>query len=264
MVLKYEDEAILSREVSEGTSSFSFNDSLSFNNVGFKYENGGEVLSGLNLTVKQGEMLGIIGPSGSGKTTIVDLILRLLKPTSGVILSDRKDISSIDIGAWRGMIGYVSQDIFLINDTIANNIRFYNSTLTDKEIEETSKMANIFDFISALPKKFETSIGERGLMISAGQRQRIIIARVLARKPKLLILDEATSALDNKSELEIQSVIEGLKGKITVIIIAHRLSTVLNADKLIAINKGKVIETGSPSDLLKNENSYFSTNPELR
>ena len=148
--------------------------------------------------------------------------------------------------------------MFLINDTIENNIRFYNDDLSLQDIEVASRMANIYDFIMSSPKKFETIVGERGNLLSVGQRQRIVIARVLARKPEILVLDEATSALDNKSEQAIKEVINGLKGRLTIIIIAHRLSTVMNCDNVIAIQDGKILESGSPAELLKDVNSYFS------
>jgi ATP-binding cassette subfamily B protein len=202
-------------------------------------------------------MIGLIGPSGVGKTTIVDLILRLFPLGSGKILMDGKSISRIDIKQWRKNIGYIPQDIFLMNDTIANNIRFYDNAISDEEIKQAAKKANIYDFIQTLPKKFSAVVGERGIFLSAGQRQRIVIARILARNPEFLILDEATSALDNESEIRIQKIIENLKGKITVLVIAHRLSTVINCDKLLILEKGKILEQGVPSELLKDKNSYF-------
>ena len=202
-------------------------------------------------------MIGLIGPSGAGKTTIVDIILRLFNPTKGEILLDGNNINSININEWRKNIGYVSQDIFLKNDTIANNIKFYNDSISDREMKEAAKMANIYDFIQSCPDKFATVIGERGLLLSTGQRQRIVIARILARRPKILILDEATSALDNESEVQIQEVIENLKNKVTVLLIAHRLSTVMNCNKLLVLQDGEIKEQGSPKELLADENSYY-------
>jgi ABC-type multidrug transport system fused ATPase/permease subunit len=209
-------------------------------------------------------MVGIIGPSGAGKTTLVDLILRLFRPVQGRIFVDGRDVSEVNLEEWRTVIGYVSQDMFLLNDSIENNIRFYNHRLSMAAIEKAAKMANIYDFIVSCPGKFDSVIGDRGIMLSAGQRQRIIIARVLARQPKFLILDEATSALDNEAEKEIQTVIENLKGKITVLVIAHRLSTVINADRLMVLDDGRVIEDGPPAKLLGDKNSYFSRLYELR
>ncbi|MAG12552.1 hypothetical protein CL630_01940 [bacterium] len=257
-ILKYQHDITKWKEVDERGAPVQFNDSLSLKNVSFAYKTGTKtVLEDINFEIKKGEFIGLISPSGSGKTTIVDLILRLLAPTSGEIFLDGVAISDIDAHSFRRSIGYVSQDIYLINDTVSNNIRFYDSSIGDIEIRRAAKMANIENVIGELPDGFETIIGERGVILSAGQRQRIIIARVLARKPQLLILDEATSALDNESEFEIQKSIEGLKGKTTVLVIAHRLGTVLNCDKLLVLQDGKITEKGTPQELLNKKDSYF-------
>lgn len=256
-VLGHQDCSIEAVEVDSGRTRFSFEHTLEFKDVSFAYEKGQDVLQGVNFSIRKGEMVGLIGRSGAGKTTIIDLLLRLFNPIRGAIMLDGKDLSEISIHEWRKNVGYVSQDIFLMNDTITNNIKFYDSTLTLEDIEKAAKMANIYEFITKCPKGFETIIGERGVMLSAGQRQRIIIARVLARNPKILILDEATSALDNESEAKIQKVIENLKGKVTVLAVAHRLSTLRNSGRLIVLDNGKIIEQGSPQDLLKEKESYF-------
>jgi len=256
-VLTFEKEAGENKEKNKGLKSFKFNNNLEFRNVSFSYNADKIILTDLNFDIKKGEMTGLIGPSGIGKTTIVDLILRLFPLSNGKILIDGKNISKINIKKWRKNIGYIPQDIFLMNNTIANNIRFYDNTINKNEIEQAAKKADIYDFIQTLPKKFSTIIGERGVLLSAGQRQRIVIARALARKPKFLILDEATSALDNESEIKIQKVIEKLKCKITVLIVAHRLSTVINCDKLLILENGKIVEQGKPSNLLKDKKSYF-------
>ena len=256
-ILEYKSEVIKNKEANKGEDSFKFNNSLEFKDVSFYYDNKKQILTGANFVIKRGEMIGLIGPSGAGKTTLVDIILRLFNPATGEILLDGKNISQIDIKEWRKNIGYVSQDIFLKNDTIANNIKFYNDSISDKEMAAAAKMANIYDFIQSCPDKFATAIGERGMMLSVGQRQRIVIARILARQPKILILDEATSALDNESELQIQRVIENLKNKVTVLLIAHRLSTVMNCTKLIVLQDGKISEQGTPQELLAKEESYF-------
>lgn len=253
----YTEEAVINKEVNKGAGKFSFNDKLDLVKINFFYQKETTVLSDVNFNISKGEMVGLIGPSGAGKTTLVDLILRLFEPISGTILLDGKNIKDIDIDNWRKNIGYVSQDIFLINDTIANNIKFYNNSITDEEMIKASKEANIYDFIQECPNKFETIIGERGIQLSAGQRQRVVIARVLARRPQFLILDEATSALDNESEIKIQRVIENLKGKLTVFVIAHRLSTVINCDRLLVLENGRIIEQGSPSKLLEDKETYF-------
>ncbi|MDP3935323.1 MAG: ABC transporter ATP-binding protein [Candidatus Giovannonibacteria bacterium] len=257
-VLKYKNEAKKHEEYDLGTAGFHFQNKLEFKNVDFSYKHREQgVLKNVSFSVKKGEMVGLIGPSGAGKTTVVDLILRLYLPQKGAILLDEKEISDIRMENWRKNIGYVSQEIFLLNDTIENNIKFYSGAVTEKDIIEAARMANIDDFINSLPEKFATVVGERGILLSGGQRQRIILARVLARRPQVLILDEATSALDNESEILIQEAIDGLKGKVTVLAIAHRLSTVKASDKLIVLDDGKIIEEDSPEELLKNKDSYF-------
>jgi len=256
-VIDFENTADKHEEKNTGNLPFTFNDRLEVKNLSFAYSEQAQVFHDLNLTVKRREMLGLIGPSGAGKTTLVDILLRLYRPDSGEILVDEKNINEIDLKSWRKKVSYVSQDIFLLNNTIENNIRFYDNSVTEEGIIESSKMANIYDFISKLPDGFKTIVGERGVRLSGGQRQRIILARALARRPEVLILDEATSALDNESEVLIQRSIENLRNKVTVIVIAHRLSTVMNSDRLIVLEEGKIIEEGKPSELLKDKDSYF-------
>jgi ABC-type multidrug transport system fused ATPase/permease subunit len=262
-IIRYERELKAHEEEDVGHEPLVFDKELSFKNIAFAYDQEGkqgerEILRDVSFSVKHGEMVGIIGPSGAGKTTIVDLVLRLFAPTGGTITIDGKDIRHIRLAEWRRHIGYVSQDMFLINDTFANNITFYNETVTREDTIEAAKKANIYDFIMSAPRGFDTVIGERGVQISAGQRQRLVIARILATKPKLLILDEATSALDNESELLIQKVIENLKGTLTVIIVAHRLSTLTNTNRIIVLNDGHIVEQGTPHSLMENPSSYFS------
>jgi|TARA_Y100000310_G_scaffold214702_1_gene215634 ABC-type multidrug transport system fused ATPase/permease subunit len=256
-VLKYQDEAKENKEEDSAVGDFVFDTSLSFDTVAFSYQESDSVLNNISLDIQKGDMIGLIGLSGAGKTTMFDLLLRLLTPSSGTIKLDGKNIQDIRLSSWRKNVGYVSQDLFLANDTIANNIRFYDSSISDKDIKEAAKMAYIHDFIEGLPNKFDTVVGERGIRLSTGQRQRIAIARALVRKPTILLLDEATSALDNESEVEIQKAVETLKGKTTVIVIAHRLSTVVNSDKLLVLEEGRIIEEGKPKDLLKDKESYF-------
>ncbi|MDP3994128.1 MAG: ABC transporter ATP-binding protein [bacterium] len=258
-VLNYQKVAEQNRETDMGLREFVFNDKVVFQDIDFAYPGKEEtkVLEDITFEIHKGELVGLIGPSGVGKTTLVDLILRLFEPSSGRILLDGVDISEISLDSWRAHIGYVSQDIFLINDTIKNNIQFYDEALSEEDIVAAARQANIYDFIQTLPNKFDTMTGERGVLLSAGQKQRLVIARILARKPQLLILDEATSALDNESELMIQNVIRGLKNKVTVLMIAHRLSTLSDIDKLIVLENGKVREQGRPLDLLADKQSYF-------
>jgi len=265
----YLDEAEGAKESSsaqadEGGEPFSFDSELSFNKVSFAYTDREEALHPLSFSIKKGEMAGFIGPSGAGKTTLFDLLLRLLRPVAGEITIDGKDIYSISIADWRKSISYVSQDVFLLNDTVFNNLRFFDESVTRADAEQASKLAHIYDFIETLPQKFDTVVGERGALLSAGQRQRIALARALARKPKILLLDEATSALDNESEQHIQKAIDALKGGMTILVIAHRISTVLDADKLFVVDKGEIVESGDPNELLKDKDSYFYKVSNLR
>jgi ABC-type multidrug transport system fused ATPase/permease subunit len=256
-VMEYEEEAKMHEEKDVGDALFKFNNAITFEDVSFSYHKKDPALKNIQLTITKGEITGIIGPSGSGKTTVVDLLLRLIEPESGKILLDNTDIREIDIKEWRKNIGYVSQDIFLINDTIRNNITFYSEDISNEDIERATKMANIHSFIETLDEGLDTMIGERGTRLSGGQRQRIVLARILARNPEILVLDEATSALDNESQALILETIENLRGKITVIIIAHRTSTVRNTDHLAVISESRIVETGKPDEMLKNKDSYF-------
>lgn len=256
-VVNYENSAQEEEEGTAGPLPFSFKKALSFDHVSFSYQDERLVLRDASFSILKGSMVGIVGPSGAGKTTCVDIMLRLLEPTNGAILLDGLDCRTIGLKEWRKNVAYVSQDFFLIQDTIRNNIRFYDESITDEEIWEAARMAHIDGFIRRAPAGLDTMVGERGIMLSAGERQRITIARALARKPEVLILDEATSALDNESEAHIKRVIEELKGHITIIAIAHRLSTIMDSDELIVLSEGAVMETGSPKELLANIDSYF-------
>ncbi len=256
-VIYYDSMADDTREVVSGSSPFSFSKEISFENVSFSYDGAKNVLDNVTLSIPKGSMVGIVGPSGAGKTTCVDLMLRLLEPSSGSIKLDGVHSSDIALKDWRRHIAFVSQDLFLIHGTIRDNIRFYDDTITDDGIWKAAEMARIADFIRECPEGLDTAVGDRGIMLSAGQRQRIVIARALARQPEVLILDEATSALDNESEAHIKRVIQELKGQLTIVAIAHRLSTIMDSDQLIVLQDGRVVETGAPKELLGNTNSYF-------
>jgi ABC-type multidrug transport system fused ATPase/permease subunit len=239
------------------TKPFIFKDSLEFKSVELAYHERAQVLRGMNFTVMRGQTVALVGPSGAGKTSVADLTLRLFRPTGGAVLLDGVNIEDISITEWRTNLGYVAQDVFLLNGSIEDNIRFYNEDLTHDEIVKASKQASIYDFIQTLPEGFATMVGDRGVLLSGGQRQRVALARALARKPKLLILDEATSALDSESERAIQESIQALHGTITVLIIAHRLTTVQDADIILVLDKGQIVEKGAPKQLLADQTSYF-------
>ncbi|MDO8564524.1 MAG: ABC transporter ATP-binding protein [bacterium] len=257
-LLRYQDEASQSIELDAGTKPFAFEKDIAFAGVNFEYREGEPALHDVCFSIKKGEVVGLIGPSGSGKTTVVDLLLRLIEPVRGSILVDGMSVSEVRLREWRRHIGYMSQDIFLQNDTIENNIKFYDASVSEKDMVAAAKQAAIYEFIQGLPQGFATQVGERGLALSGGERQRIALARVLARKPTLLILDEATSALDSESEALIRQAIERVKGDLTVLVIAHRLSTIIDADTLLVLEDGNIVEKGAPRELLSDEHSRFA------
>ena len=202
--------------------------------------------------------MGIIGPSGGGKTTLADLVLRLFEPTAGTITLDGVPLGEIQLAQWRHRVGYVSQDAFLMHASVRDNIRFFDDTISDADIESAMKDAHIYEEIMQLPEGLDTVLGDRGVRLSGGQRQRVALARALARKPSVLVLDEVTSALDSELEREIKRVIEALRGRITLISIAHRVSTILDADTIVVLKDGAVEESGSPQEMLANTNSYLT------
>jgi len=244
-------------EDDRGDEPFRFRRALAFEDVSFSYSGEKEVLKDISFSLAHGEMVGLVGPSGAGKTTIVDLLLRLYEPTRGRITIDGTSIARIPLAEWRKKIGYVAQDIFLLNDTIENNILFYDTSLSPDATAHAASLSQLDPLLRDLPQGLKTVVGERGVMLSGGQRQRVILARILARNPNILVLDEATSALDNESEYHIQQAIEQLKGTVTTFIIAHRLSTVLRCDRVMILDQGMIIESGAPADLLDNIQSHF-------
>ena len=256
-LLLFTEELERRREEERGTQSFHFSNVITFKDVEFSYKKDRTILSGVSFSIPRGKTLAIIGPSGVGKTTIADLLLRLIAPTSGTISVDGSTLSDIRLSSWRSNVGYVSQDLFLLNDSIFNNVRFYDEHISEGDVSNALKEAALEDMIVSLPRGIHTNVGERGVSLSAGQRQRIVLARILVRKPTLLILDEATSALDTESEQAILKVLEDLRGKITIVIIAHRLSTVREADHLLMLERGCIVEAGNPEELLRNKNSKF-------
>ncbi len=235
-----------------------FNNEIIFKNISFAYNEHGNVLHDLSLEVKKGQTVALVGPSGAGKTTLTDLVARFYDVGNGGISIDGIDIREFRQEDLRRLIGIVSQESILFNDTIRNNITLGNPAATDAEVEQAAKAANAHEFIVAAQNGYNTNIGERGSKLSGGQRQRVSIARALLKNPEILILDEATSALDSQSEKLVQEALEKLMQNRTSFIIAHRLSTVQHADIIIVMDHGKIAEKGSHSELMAKDGLYAS------
>jgi subfamily B ATP-binding cassette protein MsbA len=234
-----------------------FSAGISFRNVSFSYASHDiPVLKDVNLDINVGDVVAIVGPSGSGKTTLVDMIPRFYDPTEGSIRIDGQDLKTVDLSSLRGLIGIVSQDIILFNDTIAENIAFGKRGATAEEIKRAAQMAYADEFIDKLPEGYGTVIGERGLTLSGGQRQRLAIARAVLKNPPILILDEATSSLDTVSEAMVQEALERLMKNRTTIIIAHRISTIRNVGKIIVLKDGQIRDVGTHRELLERGGIY--------
>ncbi len=235
----------------------SFEKGIQFVGVSFNYKDSRlPVLKGLNLEIDAGEVVALVGSSGSGKTTLINLLPRFFDPTEGKILIDGHDIRDLKLSSLRSLIGLVTQDTFLFNDTVWNNISYGRLQVTETELVEAAQAALAHDFIVEMPNGYQSVIGERGQKLSGGQRQRIAIARALLKNSPILILDEATSSLDAESELLVQKALSNLMHGRTVLVIAHRLSTIRQADKIIVIDQGQVTETGTHEDLVGREGIY--------
>ena len=214
------------------------------------------ILKNIDLSLKSGEILALVGPSGAGKSTLADLIPRFYDVTEGSILLDGEDIKNIKLNSLRSLMGIVTQETFLFNDSVKANIAYGLESVSDEDIKKAAIAANANEFIEQLPDGYDTIIGERGVKLSGGQRQRISIARAIMKNPPILILDEATSSLDTESEKIVQDAIEKLMHNRTVIVIAHRLSTVHNANKIIVLDKGDIVDTGNHNELINKEGLY--------
>jgi subfamily B ATP-binding cassette protein MsbA len=229
---------------------------IEFRQVGFSYDGRTKVLDNINLLVKQGECLALVGTSGAGKTSLVNLVPRFFEVSSGRILIDGHDIRDVTLASLRGQIAIVTQQTILFNDTVRNNIAYGEPDRADEDIIEAASAAHALDFIRQLPEGFNSIIGESGAKLSGGQQQRISIARALLKNAPILILDEATSSLDTESEREVQKALENLMRNRTTLVIAHRLSTIRNADRIIVMQQGKIIEEGNHEQLLANRGVY--------
>jgi ATP-binding cassette subfamily B protein len=232
------------------------NGEIAFENVVFSYDGTREVLDGISFHVRPGEVAAFVGPSGAGKTTITQLVPRFYDPQGGRVLIDGHDLRTVTLDSLRRDIGIVTQETYLFHDTIANNLRYGKPDATDAELEASARAANIAEFIDALPNRYETVVGERGHKLSGGERQRLAIARVLLKDPRILILDEATSSLDYENEAAIQKALDVVMKGRTSLVIAHRLSTVLTADVIFVVDRGRIVESGRHAALLARGGLY--------
>lgn len=232
-----------------------FNGSLKIDNLSFSYDQDNPVLKDINLKINKGEKIALVGASGSGKTTLVDLIVRFFEPDSGVITIDGIATNKMDRNALRKLFGIVTQDALLFNETILNNIKFNRQASID-EVNHAALIANAHDFIMQLPNGYQTNVGDQGVKLSGGQKQRITIARAILENPSILILDEATSSLDSESERMVQEALDRIMTDKTAIIIAHRLSTIKNADRIVVLEKGRIVDIGTHENLVNKEGVY--------
>src|SRR5688572_8698846 len=238
-------------------ADITFDDAIELHDVTYAYEDGERVLADIRLTIRRGESIGIVGATGSGKSTLLDLLLGLLTPTSGRITVDGRDIRG-GVRSWQRRIGYVPQTTFLIDDSLRRNVAFglADGEIDERRVESAVRMAQLSEVAAALPQKLDTVIGERGVRLSGGQRQRVAIARALYTEPEVLVFDEATSALDTQTERELIAAIDALRGAKTLVVVAHRLSTVRRCDRLVFLREGRVAAVGS-FDRLMSDNADF-------
>lgn len=245
------DEKIISGKLLKGK----FEQGIKFQNINFAY-NVVNILKNINFEIFKGQRIALVGSSGSGKSTILDLLIRFYDTSSGELIVDGVNIKEYDLVSYRNLFGIVSQENLLFNDTIENNIKFGNNDLSNEEMINVCKLANCYNFINKLDNKFETIVGDKGVNLSGGERQRIAIARALAKNPEIIVFDEATSALDAESEKLVQEAMNHILDTRTSIVVAHRLSTIINSDVIFVFENGEIVEFGSHLELIKNNGVY--------
>ncbi|KAB7708160.1 ATP-binding cassette domain-containing protein [Bacillus aerolatus] len=263
-VIKLKDESQMAKELDDLNSQkikpIHIKEGVECNNVFFRYNQSESVyaLNGINVFFPSNRMSAVVGKSGAGKSTLIDLLMGLNQPEKGDILLDGIPLSKENLLALRRSISYVPQDPFLFNTTIRENLLLIQSDATEEQIWEALRFAAADDFVKKLPQGLDTLIGDRGIRLSGGERQRLVLARAILRKPSILVLDEATSALDTENETKIQEALERLKGKMTIVVIAHRLSTIRNADQVVVLDKGEIIQKGEFKQLASEKSGMFS------
>jgi subfamily B ATP-binding cassette protein MsbA len=226
--------------------------------VSFSYQPGEKpTLRDISATIERGKMVAVVGPSGAGKSTLINMVARLYDPQQGRILIDGVDLREFDVRSWRRRIAVVTQDTYIFNDTVANNISFGHDNVPRERIEAAARLAAASEFVEKLPQGYDTLVGDRGVRLSGGQQQRVAIARAILSNPDLLIFDEATSHLDTISERAIQDAMENMSKGRTLLVVAHRLSTIRKADKVIVMDEGRVVEEGQHRDLLARRGIYW-------
>ena len=248
------DEKVKNR--SDATVVKAFSKSIEYRQVSFSYNGSDAILKDISFSVERGQVIAFVGPSGGGKSTLLDLLPRFYDPQQGSILIDGHDIKTVTLESLRSLMGIVTQETYLFNDTVFNNIAYGLTSVDKQKVIETARMANAHEFIMELENGYDTQVGNRGVKLSGGQRQRLAIARALLKDPQILIFDEATSALDTESEVLVQEAIDRLMQNLTSFVISHRLSTIKNADRILVIDRGRIVEGGSHDDLLGSDGLY--------